>query len=102
MGGGRNPSVRAEVLCRISLGVCVTVIKKPLTPRGRNDRGMRRGMRNKRPPARLEMLVACMRYLRPHLFATDVVPPPTVALQSRVRCAGGNTWTIETGPIGGN
>ena len=32
MGGGRNPSVRAEVLCRISLGVYVTVIKKPLTP----------------------------------------------------------------------
>ena len=31
---------------------------------------------------------------------TDVVPPPTVALQSRVRCARGNTWTIETGPIG--
>ena len=32
MGGGRNPSTRAEVLCRFSLGVCVTVIKKPLTP----------------------------------------------------------------------
>ena len=31
MGRGHNPSVRAEVLCCFSRGVCVTVIKKPLT-----------------------------------------------------------------------
>ena len=32
MGRGHNPSVRAEVLCYFSRGVCVTVINKPLTP----------------------------------------------------------------------
>ena len=32
VGRGHNPSVRAEVLCYFSRGVCVTVINKPLTP----------------------------------------------------------------------
>ena len=44
MGGGLNPSARAEVLCRFSCGVRVTVIKKPFTPLdARGDIGQRSG-----------------------------------------------------------
>ena len=45
MGRGHNPSVRAEVLCYFSRGVCVTVIKKPLTAKRFKARHPNRPMR---------------------------------------------------------
>ena len=48
MGGGLNPSARAEVLCRFSYGVCVTVIKKPFT-RHAGTRGFPQGTSSSNP-----------------------------------------------------